>query len=548
MNWILGILLIFIVIYIISNYKRNKKLKRLESDFKANWGKKKEDEYYDFEKISLYFDNNRHRNDAYHIISDKCKNDLDFNEVFKYIDRTTSKIGQQYLYNRLSTITNVEELNEIEFLVEAFEKDEAIRVKSQMYLSRLNKSESYYLEELINGLQLKKPKTLWLIYVLTAVSILSIFMSFFYPFFILFLIPIFAINVVFHYSNKRNIKFYLRAVNQLSIAHNVSKKLVKLKPIKSYFKDLKFIKEIEKIKFKTEIIRFEKGLDNEFTAIFWSFFELIKILFNIEYIVFYSFIDSIITKRDFIEELYLSIGEIDTAINIASLRSDAISTCKPTFTEEKEIVSKEISHPLVDDCIPNTFNLQSKSMLLTGTNMSGKTTFIRTVAINSVLAQTLNICFAQAYKAPFFKVYSSIRITDDLFENKSYYLEEVLTIRELIENSDNKSPCLFVLDEIFKGTNTIERISGGKAILSYLNKKNHIVLVSTHDIELTELLVEENYKLFHFQETINEKELVFDYKLKQGKLQTRNAIRILELYKYPKLIIDDAMKTEKKLI
>lgn len=546
MNWVLGVLLILLVIFVISNYRKNQNLKKLESNFKANWGKKKEDEYYDFEKIGLYFKNNRHKTSAYHIISENCKQDLDFNEVFKYIDRTSSKIGQQYLYNRLSTITNVNDLNKIEILVEAFKHDQDFRVKSQMCLSKLNLSESYYLEELINGLQLKKPKTLWVIYVLTTFSVLSILLSFFYPFYILFLIPIFAINLVFHYSNKRNIKYYLRAVNQLSIALSASKKLVKFSPIKSYFEDLKFIKEIEKIKFKTEIIRFEKGLDNEFTSIFWSLFELIKIMFNIEYIVFYSFIDSIIIKRDYIEELYLYIGEIDTAITIASLRNDIISNCKPKFTEKKEIVSKGILHPLVEECVSNSFNLDNSSMLLTGSNMSGKTTFIRTVAINSILAQTLNICFAKEYEAPFFKIYSSIRIADDLFEDKSYYLEEVLTIRELIKASESQYPCLFVLDEIFKGTNTIERISGGKAILTYLNSQNHIVLVSTHDIELTDLLVEENYKLFHFQEQINEKELVFDYKLKPGKLQTRNAIRILELYKYPQQITQDARNTEKE--
>ena len=178
--------------------------------------------------------------------------------------------------------------------------------------------------------------------------------------------------------------------------------------------------------------------------------------------------------------------------------------------------------------------------------MSGKTTFIRTIAINSVLAQTLSICFAKTYTAPFLKVHTSIRITDDLLENTSYYLQEVLIIKELIEASKTEENCLFVLDEIFKGTNTIERISGGKSILTYLNQKNHIVLVSTHDIELTELLEKEKYELFHFSEHIENEELFFDHKLKSGKLKTRNAIKILDLYNYPSEIIIDARKTEQK--
>lgn len=159
------------------------------------------------------------------------------------------------------------------------------------------------------------------------------------------------------------------------------------------------------------------------------------------------------------------------------------------------------------------------------------------------MAQTLNIYFTKEYSAPFFKVYSSIRITDNLLEDTSYYLKEVLTIKELIEASKDKSPYLFVLDEIIKGTNTIERISGGKAILSFINKENHIVLVSTHDIELTELLEKHNFDLYHFNESFDNEKLYFEHKLKPGKLKTRNAIKILELYEYPDEIIYDVRDT-----
>jgi DNA mismatch repair ATPase MutS len=242
--------------------------------------------------------------------------------------------------------------------------------------------------------------------------------------------------------------------------------------------------------------------------------------------------------------MFLFIGEIDAAISTASLKSGSYKICSPTFSDKNELFVQEVYHPLIDNCITNNFNLSGKSMLLTGSNMSGKTTFIRTVAINSLLAQTLHICFATVYTAPFYKIYSSIRITDDLLDNTSYYLQEVLNIKELIDVSKDSSPCLFVLDEIFKGTNTVERISGGKAILSFLNKKNHTVLVSTHDIELTELLEKDTYELFHFSEQIENNSLYFDHKLKGGKLTTRNAIKILDLYKYPPEIIKNAKETE----
>jgi DNA mismatch repair ATPase MutS len=144
------------------------------------------------------------------------------------------------------------------------------------------------------------------------------------------------------------------------------------------------------------------------------------------------------------------------------------------------------------------------------------------------------------------KIYSAIRISDDLMNDKSYYFEEVLTIKEMIEKSQIPGSNLFLLDEIFKGTNTIERISAGRAVLSYLNNENNIVFVSTHDIELADLLLD-NYILYHFSEQMDKKTVDFDFKLKEGKLKNRNAIRILEINDYPEVIITEAIELSKEL-
>ncbi|MCF6214162.1 MAG: DNA mismatch repair protein MutS [Flavobacteriaceae bacterium] len=544
MNWILGLLFILIVVFLINNYSRKKKILKFKNYLIDNWGRPKSEKYFNFYVIGKYFENNNHKKQAFHIISEKCKIDLDIDEIFKFIDRTSSKVGQQYLYYKIRTIGSLENLLKFESLTQIFYANKNLRVKCQLLLSRLNSNDSYYLEELINGKQIEKPKIMWLIYSLSFLAIASIFLSFFNPFFMLFLLPISTINMFFHYRNKGNVNYYLNGVNQLSISLKLGRKLAEFSEIKSHYSDFSFIKKIESIKFRSDFIGFEKHLENEFVFIFWFLIEQIKILFNIELIIFFSFIDSISKEKESIEELFCFIGEIDSAISTASLKSGNLYTCTPIFVKNKQIISKEIYHPLIDNCIPNNLTLIKNSMLLTGSNMSGKTTFIRTLALNSILAQSLNICFAKEYSASFFKVYSSIRISDDILNNTSYYLEEVLTVKKLVEASKSETPCLFVLDEIFKGTNTIERVSGGKAILSFLNKKNHTVLVSTHDIELTDLLEEENYTLYHFSEQIENNELFFDHKLKNGKLKTRNAIKILELYNYPTKIIEDARNTE----
>jgi DNA mismatch repair ATPase MutS len=189
-------------------------------------------------------------------------------------------------------------------------------------------------------------------------------------------------------------------------------------------------------------------------------------------------------------------------------------------------------------------NIDQKSILITGSNMSGKTTFIRTIALNSVLSQTIFTCFADEFITPFLKVFSSIRIDDNLVEGKSYFFEEVKTIDTLIQEISSSFQNLFILDEVFKGTNTVERVAAAKAVLHYLNKNKNIVLVSTHDLELSELL-KEHYDLYHFEEQIVNEALSFDHLLKDGKLNTTNAIRLLELSGYPKEIIDEAKQLTK---
>ncbi len=109
----------------------------------------------------------------------------------------------------------------------------------------------------------------------------------------------------------------------------------------------------------------------------------------------------------------------------------------------------------------------------------------------------------------------------------------------LLKQVESLHQNLFILDEVFKGTNTIERIASAKAILSYLNRKENIVVVSTHDIELADMLDNE-YDLYHFTETVEKNELHFDHSIKAGQLRTRNAIKILELSNYPADIIREA--------
>ncbi|ELM3672584.1 DNA mismatch repair protein MutS, partial [Flavobacterium psychrophilum] len=312
--------------------------------------------------------------------------------------------------------------------------------------------------------------------------------------------------------------------------------------IKTFFENIDFFEPLLKYEKTIKAIIIEKYFKNEYLLPFWLILELLKVSFNIEVILFNSLLQNINKHKEQMNDLYKFIGEIDSSISFVGFNLSGNHFCKPTFVNTKEIFVENLYHPIIPNCITNTLELKNKSMLLTGSNMSGKTTFVRALAINSIYSQTVNISFADSYKAPFFKIFSSIRTQDNINSNKSFYLDEVLTIKDFITSNNINEPHLFILDEIFKGTNTLERIAIGKAVLSFLNKQNNFVFVSTHDLELADLLVNDNFNLFHFSEDISDESLTFSHKLQKGKLQTRNAIRILGLYDYPNEIIDEANK------
>jgi DNA mismatch repair ATPase MutS len=276
--------------------------------------------------------------------------------------------------------------------------------------------------------------------------------------------------------------------------------------------------------------------------------EYIKIQFLLEPIIVFSALEHLKEKRKNIQHLYEFFGKIDNAVSIASLRHGLSNHCIPEITlEHTGIGFNDLYHPLVQDCVPNSMDTKGRSILLTGSNMSGKTTFIRSLSISALYAQTINTCFSASFQLSPMKILSTIRISDDVLSGKSYYFEEVLSINEMVKKSQSGSKTLFFLDEIFKGTNTIERIAAGKAVLSYICKNGNTVFVSTHDIELTGLLNYE-YDLYHFTEMVVDGAVHFDYKLKCGGLRTRNAIRILEINGYPKEIIEEAKEISNQII
>jgi len=520
--------------------------KKINERIKESFGKIKDDSF-DFDIIEKYF-KNKNNSDAHQVLSDKTCNDLDFDDLFMFLDRTNSKVGQQYLYNKLRTIKLDEQQTKLnEDLILKLSNDPELRISFQKKIESLKHKDAYYITTLFQEEHLEPPKWFFVIKLLSFTSLFSLVLSFFYPLFFLVLIGVFCVNFVLHYWNKNNLVHYVSSIPQLLKLNNVASHLFENSLLKELNPDLpKSIKIINEVKNRMSFFQLEAKLQGDFEIIAWFLFELFKTLFLLEPLLLFGVLRRLNTKRKEIEDVFRFVGHIDMLISIASLRKGLDTYCLPEIIQDSEIIAKNISHPLIFNCTTNSIQILEKSILLTGSNMSGKTSFIRSIGLNVITGLTINTCFAESITFPLLRIFSAIRISDDLMNDKSYYFEEVLTIKEMISESSNSHKNLFLLDELFKGTNTVERISAGKAVLSALTKNNNKVLVSTHDVELTDMLSTE-YDLYHFSETVDEKTVGFDYKLKMGKLKNRNAIRILEINGYPKEVINEAIEISKEL-
>lgn len=526
-----------------TNYRTKKNKEKLLNSF----GNLKS-ESFDLELIESYFRKKDHSG-AFQVLSDKTCNDLDFQELFMFADRTNSKIGQQFLYNRLRTIpAHSNEITGFESLIDKLTNDQDFRVIIQSQLSRLNDREAFYITSLFQEEHIKPPKWFYVVRLLAFTSLLSLVMMSFNPAMIFIFLGVFIINMGVHYWNKKNLYEYLASLPQLLKLSKVAKALFKNDALKEVNPNLQQSTDIlDQVRNRMSFFNLEVKLQSDMQALFWGILEIFKIAFLIEPLILFGVLKRLENKRKEIEDVFAFVGQIDALISIASFRHGLEKYSIPEISKkQKQILAEEAYHPLIPECVKNSVTVDGRSILLTGSNMSGKTSFIRTIGINVITALTLNTCFADRFSLPQLRVFSAIRISDDLMNDKSYYFEEVLTIKKMVDNSFSAIPNLFLLDEIFKGTNTIERISAGKAVLSALTKDDNIVFVSTHDIELADLLKDE-YELYHFSEKVNHKTVDFDYKLKDGKLKNRNAIRILQINDYPESIIEEAIALSKQL-
>ncbi len=499
----------------------------------------------DFELIS-FFHNYKSGNLDDEFVDDRTWTDLNFNTLFVKLDRTISGVGQQFLFHILHKYEQEEEVLKKRIqLANIFRKDKKLRESIQLPLLSLNEVGVYFISNIIYGNFPKRPKFPAFFYFMSYLALASAVLTIFNSMFFLLAIASLVANIIINklYTDKFYESFMgLSNLNKLIIA---SKQISKIKT------DSK-IDQLEKIKNKSKLLHKLSKRLGRFVIDTSTMSELATAVIEYGNLFFLfdlkAYLRSVIIMEEYLDEvrdLFEDVGELDAVISLASYIEENKNLTTPKFTSEKKISFENLYHPVVDDAVSNSINELNKSALITGSNMAGKTTFIKTVGVNLILAQTIYLCHASNITTYQFCIKSSIKREDNLENSKSYFfaeIEEILSFVELAKTNDNY---LFLIDEIFRGTNTIERLATSTAVLEFLNQLNR-TLVTTHDIELQHLL-KNKFDSFHFSEQVENDKFYFDYKIVAGPHSNGNAIKLLEIMDYPDTVTTQANEIAKSL-
>lgn len=463
-------------------------------------------------------------------IDDITWHDLDMDDVFAKINYTVSSSGEEVLYRWLRTpLSDEASYLKRKELINQYGKNKQEETKLQVLLANIGYCKYDYESVIAYDFQVSKwmlPGFLALVLVnvsLIALSIINLTLMF-----LPYLLLSFAANMYIHY--KFNTK-YGSQVQALAYTFKLIRFCKKMKTSyeigDSHMDDLfqDYAKKFASLGRKEAVILRLDGLD--------AIADYINIMFLIKEINFALIAGQVNKYQEDILSLYRLIGELDAVISINRYKDQVNNWCQPEFGSEDVLFIEDMYHPILKDPVTNTIHIH-KGIAITGSNMSGKSTFLRTIGINTIFAQSLCFSLSKQYKGKFRRIVSSISLSDNLLEGKSYFLMEAEAIKRIVDLRDDDYDSLILIDELFKGTNPLERLAASMEILNELIRGKMTVLIATHDLQILPELI--GYEHYYFTENVTKHTLDFDYKIRQGITKTRNAIKLMEFVRYPEYL------------
>ena len=541
--WLFAALMVFLFFKGIYDKKKAKEL--LVMRLLQQWGKLPEEEYSEvkFKSLQYYYNHWYQKKKQVDFLLDSITwNDLNLNELFFMINNTGSAMGEEVLWALLHDLKCSEkELIYRNKLIALFENNKEARQKLQTAFAFIGKNKKISVFEYMDRMeQVRKESNLGHYFGIAGIAVSAILLCFSVSMAGVLLLGFLIYNLITYYKRKGEIESYYSVISYLIGMLNHAEQISK--------EDIPECLDIlNKLKENTMALKgFCKGApavtsQNVTGDMLSLFLDYVRIIFHTDLIRFNKMMKHYFDKKALIVEVFEAIGFLDAMCAAASFRTMLGSYCTPEFTAKKQFAAEELIHPYLEHPVPAAIDAES-SVLITGSNASGKSTFIKSAAINAILAQTIYTVCAKRYQASFFKVYTSMALADNLFANESYYIVEIKSLKRILDAAKGEIPVLCFVDEVLRGTNTVERIAASSRILHTIATSNALMFAATHDIELTYML-ENSFTNYHFEEQILEDTIAFDYRLKKGRATTQNAISLLGMLGYPEEIIQKARQT-----
>ena len=458
--------------------------------------------------------------------------DLDIigkNSLFQYISVCKTIGGKRTLFQKLSNKNQEEEkLYEEQNAIAELEKNLHFVMDYQVQMRRYDKKKVDLTSTFLN---LKKDTVSRsndfiialicgiLSFVLLGLSLLKVIsIKYFYGLF-LFNYLISLMYSLIYQQDFNKIIHLITTYHQLSsITSLVLKQKFSSKKLKKIQKDMDLTKEITK---KINILDTLNSMkDNLLFSLIMNGLFCINLFMRTFFIQF--------LKQDFpkLQNTIIDIEELEALISLTGIGILKEEKCFPVKSNKVEIKFMKIKHPLLKEeiCVDNDFDTKAQVNIITGSNMGGKTSFLRTIGINIVLMNAGTYVCAKSFRASYLKIFTSMRVGDDIEKGISTFYGELLRIKKAMDYL-NQGNMLVLIDEIFKGTNYQDRIYGAKKVIQRLQNQQVITFLTTHDFELCD---EKNITNYHVKEYYEGDQIQFDYKIRKGKCTSTNAKYLME--------------------
>ena len=478
-------------------------------------------------------------------LDDATWDDLDLDDVFVRLDRTLSTAGEYVLYEMLRTpVLDPDRLGEREREIAGFAADESSRAFVRGELARLGRKPLDDVARMLWGTPPAPHPNLVLLKVQAALPLVcgaAILLGGGVGAVLLTLASV-GFNAYSHYSRTTEIQLQGDALRHLAALVRTGERLAArtsdlpgddpLRPT---------LAEVGRLAGAAHVIA-SKG-----AMVAWSdqadglgvmqlaqvLYEYLSTIFLSEVRTYYAVLEHLGTHREDLRRLFRLVGEIDALQSVACWRAGLASFSIPEIAAGPVALRIEDAvHPLLAAPVPNTIDLAERSALITGSNMSGKSTFLRTVGLNVVFAQTVHTCLAASYRACPLRLASSVTIQDDVLTGRSFYVAEAERLLRLVRFAESGGPALVLVDEPLRGTNSTERIGAVTEILLHLAECEALTIAATHELKIAEM-TRHRYAPYHFTDEVRDDGLTFPHRILPGVARTRNAIRLLGQLGYP---------------